>query len=376
MKQNNQSLMEAIVIVLHETTGIGWQTIRKVVQHGAWNQYAEYGPTDWQHQFGMKPEQASAAVAALRRVAEENPKEAARRRGIALLTPFQEAYPKLLRHIPQPPWVLYAMGRTDLLEGPGIAIVGTRGPTAYGRRTALDLSKALASRGLTVVSGMARGIDAYAHEGAIGEAGSTIAVLGTPVDVVYPPQNRGLYAELTERGLVLSEVPPGTPFHPGHFPLRNRIIAGMSVGTLVIEAAERSGSLITATQALDMSRDVFAVPGPISSPKSAGTNRLIRECGAKLVTEAAHIIEEFPWMDILHAQSAKHRPDRQAESSPQADMSVEEANIYRLLQDQARTTDELHEASGYPFGLLHAILINLTIKRKIEQHPGSLYSVT
>ncbi|MFB9329686.1 DNA-processing protein DprA [Paenibacillus aurantiacus] len=376
MKQNNQSIMEAIIIVLHETTGIGWQTIRKVVQHGAWEQYADYAPADWQHQFGMKPEIAIAACVAMRRAAAENLREAARERGIELLTPCQNDYPKLLRHIPQPPWVLYAIGRKELLEGPGVAIVGTRGPTAYGRRAALDLSKALASRGLTIVSGMARGIDALAHEGAIREAGSTIAVLGTPVNVVYPPQNRGLYAQLQEQGLILSEVPPGTPFHPGHFPLRNRIIAGLSVGTVVIEAAERSGSLITAMQALDMSREVFAVPGPISSPKSAGTNRLIRECGAKLITDAEHVIEEFPWMPALIQHENKQRTRTGSAPLEQPAMSVEEDHIYRLLQDRTRTLDELHEATGYPFGLLHAILINLTIKRKIEQHPGSLYSVT
>lgn len=376
MKKNIQALMEAIVIVLHETTGIGWQTIRKVVQHGAWSQYADYAAADWQHQFGMKLEQANAACGAIRRLALVDPREGAQSRGVTLITPFEDSYPRLLRHIPQPPWVLYAMGRTELLEGPGVAIVGTRGPTAYGRRTALDLSKALAARGLTIISGMARGIDAYAHEGALRETGSTVAVLGTPVDVVYPPQNRGLYAELKSYGLILSEVPPGTPFHPGHFPLRNRIIAGLSVGTLVIEAAERSGSLITATQALEMSREVFAVPGPISSPKSAGTNRLIRECGAKLVTDAAHIIEEFPWVPLLNPDTDKHRQHPDSTTTDQTVMSSEEANIYRLLQDQTRTMDELHEATGYPFGLLHAILINLTIKRKIEQHPGSLYSVT
>ncbi|MBB3109379.1 DNA processing protein [Paenibacillus phyllosphaerae] len=368
------ALMKEILVTLHETAGIGWHAIRKAFDVGDWIAYPRYEAEAWLT-VGFRPEQAKAAAAMFRSVDFDQRREQMNRLGISVLTPLDSEYPHLLKQIPQPPWVLYAIGRTELLQGPSIAVVGTRGPTAYGRKAALDLSYGLAAKGLVISSGMALGIDRIAHEGALKASKATIAVLGTPVDVIYPPQNRDIYADIRENGLILSELPLGRPFHPGHFPLRNRIIAGISIGTLVIEAAERSGSLITANQALDMNREVFAVPGTISSPKSAGTNKLIREHGAKLVTDAEHIIEEFGWLvESLAERAVRLTPDKEQQAAE--NMTEEETFIYDLLQDQPRTTDELHELSRYPFGLLHAVLINLSIKRKIEQHPGSLYSVT
>ncbi|MBM7564598.1 DNA-processing protein DprA [Paenibacillus sacheonensis] len=366
-KKKNDAL-----ITLHETPGIGWQSIRKAVECGQWTAYERYAVEAWVSAVGLKPEQARALANAFATVDPLARQQAASLKGVTLITYFDEAYPDLLRQSPQPPWVVYAIGRLDLLQKHSIAIVGTRNPTSYGRKTASMLGRELSESGITVVSGLARGVDAMAHEGALNGHGGTIAVLGTPVERVYPAENRFLYDRIAKQGLILSEVPPGTPFHPGLFPLRNRIIAGLSLGTVVVEAAERSGSLITADQALEMSRDVFAVPGPVSSPKSAGTNGLIRQ-GAKLVGTCRDILEEYEGRyDFLDSTGSE-----QPNSAVETDISLteEEAFIYRLLQDEARTTDELHELTSFPFGLLHSVLINLTIKRKIEQHPGSIYSV-
>ncbi|BBH20886.1 DNA processing protein DprA [Paenibacillus baekrokdamisoli] len=367
----NETVRKEMIITLHETSGVGWQAIRKVVDHGAWKSYDRYTAEAWTSSVGLRLEQAKAISTAFSQqdIAKRN--ESMLQKGITIITPFDEAYPELLKQSATPPWVLYAIGRIELLSQPCIAIVGTRSPTAYGRRTASDLAESLSTSGLTVVSGLARGVDGMAHEGALRGSGSTIAVLGTPVDTIYPLENRGLYQEIAKHGLILSEVPLGTPIHPGLFPQRNRIIAGLSLGTVVVEAAQRSGSLITADQALDMSRDVFAVPGPISSPKSTGTNDLIRQ-GAKLISSAQDILEEYS--SRLPIQRTKSELGTQSVSSNEDILTKDEAIIYQILQDAPRSTDELHELSEYPFGLLHAILINLTIKRKIEQHPGSIYS--
>ncbi|MFC5649005.1 DNA-processing protein DprA [Paenibacillus solisilvae] len=370
---NNEAMQKEILITLHETPGIGWQTIRKAVQFGAWHSYERFTPEAWISSVGLRPEQAQSLKEAFNRQNIEHRNKRMEELGITVITPFDKEYPELLKQSAQHPWVLYTIGQIELLHRPCVAIVGTRVPTAYGRRTASDLGEQLSANGLTVVSGLARGIDGTAHEGALRGRGSTIAVLGTPVDTVYPKEHRALYQEIVKRGLIVSEYPLGTPFHPGLFPQRNRIIAGLSLGTVVVEAAQRSGSLITADQALEMSRDVFAVPGQISSPKSTGTNDLIRQ-GAKLISSVQDILEEYS--NLLPKKTENSNKIMKTLSSEEAIMTKDEAIIYEFLQDAPRSTDELHELSAFPFGLLHAVLINLTIKRKIEQHPGSIYSVT
>ncbi|WP_308639233.1 DNA-processing protein DprA [Paenibacillus silvisoli] len=370
MKENNQ--WRELLLTLHETPGIGWHSIRKAVACGQWKQYERFTPEAWMSTVGLKPDQAQATAHSFAAVDVARRFDRLFKQGIRVLTRFDEDYPELLNETPQPPWVLYAIGKTELLAKPAIAIVGTRGPTAYGRKTTSELARKLSERGMTIVSGMARGIDALAHEGALKGFGSTVAVLGTPVDHIYPADNRALYYEIAKHGVVISEVAPGTPFHPGLFPLRNRIIAGLSLGTVIVEAAERSGSLITADQALEMSRDVFAVPGPISSPKSAGTNGLIRQ-GAKLIASAEDILEEYE--DFLSRPSASVPGAASEPGTPSLELDENEALILGLLQDGPLSADRLHELSSFHFGLLHSVLINLTIKRKIEQHPGSIYSV-
>ncbi|HZD79092.1 MAG TPA: DNA-processing protein DprA [Actinomycetota bacterium] len=209
----------------------------------------------------------------------------------AAIVDFRQAdYPRLLRPLPQPPAMLFVRGRAEVLDWPGVAVVGTRGCTRYGRDTAAAISLGLAGAGYAVISGLARGVDAAAHRAAAEAGAATIAVLGTGIDVTYPPEHAGLARKILEIGCLVSEFPPGTPPRKYHFPQRNRLIAGLARAVVVVEADERSGALITASHALEQGKDVFAVPGAIDARTSRGTNRLIQD-GAGLVTCAADVTE-------------------------------------------------------------------------------------
>lgn len=214
--------------------------------------------------------------------------------GAQVLTIYDPAYPQRLREVFDPPLLLFALGNTKLIESYSLAVVGTRSPTPYGLAATERLSADLAKAGLTIVSGMARGIDTSAHRAALNADGTTIAVLGCGVDVLYPSSNRKLYDDIIKRGLVLSEFLMESPAFPQNFPVRNRIISGLSLGVLIVEGAQHSGSAITAKLAMDQGRDVFAVPGNITSKMSWGPNLLIKEGGAKLVQEWSDITNELP----------------------------------------------------------------------------------
>lgn len=247
-------------------------------------------------------------------------------------------------------------------------------PTAYGRHSATSLAQELSATGITVVSGLARGIDSKAHEAALFEAGGTIAVLPTPIDTCYPPENLSLFHKIAQHGLLVSETPIGTPLHPGQFPQRNRVIAGLSVGTVVVEGATRSGSLITAQHASDMSREIYAIPGPISSPKSEGPNELIKRGEAKLISGVKDIIDELNWLPAaLDAYKNTDRTSGYKQSSENIVLTDDENKLIAFLHDQPLSINELHELSAIPFGHLNALLLNLCIKRKIELQPGSIY---
>jgi len=361
-----------ILLALHETEGIGPARIRKLREKGLLEECMHFPAEKWMEEFKLTPEQATAARQTLTPSFTEERKRLYAGMGVEWVTIEDEEYPELLRHLNNPPAVLYVQGRKELLHYPAYAIVGTRLPTAYGRQTARMLAERLSDVGITVVSGLARGIDACAHEGALRGAGSTIAVLGTPIGTIYPPQNAALYHRIAVQGLLVSPFPHGTPGRPGLFPARNEIIAGMTRGTIVVEAAERSGSLITAEQAGNNSREVFAVPGMIGSPKSAGTNWLIKANRAKILTCPEDVMGDL-WLSEAGAESRRRMLD--AARRMEEGLTEEERRIVGLLREGPKTADELAELSGVPFGHLHALLINLTVKRKIEQHPGSLYSV-
>lgn len=372
---NHTDIRRQMIIAFHEIPGIGWHTIQKAVQHQFWNK------NSWSIEdllaIGLRKGQAQSAFERYEQrpwILTEDPSAAVANAGAVAITPFDSTYPPILREIAQPPWVLYARGRVELLQRPAIAVVGTRVPTAYGRHSAAALAQELSASGLTVVSGLARGVDSKAHEAALFGVGGTIAVLPTPIDTCYPPENQSLFNKIAEQGLLVSETPIGTPLHPGQFPQRNRIIAALSAGTVVVEGATRSGSLITAKHALEMSREIFAIPGPISSPKSEGPNELIKRGEAKLISGVADILDELKWLpDAIEAhQRANESSDvKQAEAPVQ--LTPEESKLVTFLRDQPLSINELHELSAIPFGHLNALLLNLCIKRKIELQPGSIY---
>jgi DNA processing protein len=259
----------------------------------------------------------------------------------------------------------------DLLRKPSIAIVGTRVPTVYGKNVAEQFGEDLAREGITVVSGLARGVDSYAHIGAVKHIGSTIAVLGCGADIVYPLENGALYREIANKGLLLSEFSLGTPAQPGLFPLRNRIIAGISLGTLVVEAAIKSGSLITATQALDENREVFVIPGPIHSPKSQGIFKLIKDNGAKVVICKDDILDEYKHIQLFE----KDQNGKANDYPTQAVLNADEQQIIDILTAAPATFDSILEGTQTNFGHLHAILLSLVMKKAINQLPGSIYSI-
>lgn len=290
---------------------------------------------------------------------------AAGRVGATLLTLEDAGYPPALRTIPQPPPFLFVRGALASEDALAIAIVGSRRPSAYGLRMAQRLAADLAARGVTVVSGFARGIDTAAHRGALEASGRTVAVLGSGADVIYPPENRRLVEAVTRQGAVVSEFPMGTPPLAQHFPRRNRVIAGMSLGTAVVEASEKSGALITAGYAGEFGREVFAVPGNVTSPVSEGTNRLIQD-GAKLVKGWKDVVGELPevWRRCLRPVAAAPRPV--AEGA--------EGALLRLLSDEPVPIDTLIRSSGLSSGEVAALLVSLQLRGLVRQLPGQRYT--
>ena len=264
--------------------------------------------------------------------------------GVQLISFSDEAYPPRLKQIHDPPALLYALGRTELLQTHSVAVVGTRRPTPYGRAVAEKLSRDLVRLGLTHISGLARGVDGASHRGALDGGGATIAVLGTGVDVPYPRENRKLYEEIASRGLLVSEFPMGTRAFPQNFPIRNRIISGIGYGVLVVEGGQYSGSLISARLALEQGREVFATPGSILSRQSWGPNLLIKD-GAKLIQEASDVVEELPLeaRRQLHDEASRRAAGAPNGSSRQPTLfGVEPSPLGRRLLTLLHVEEALH----------------------------------
>ena len=304
--------------------------------------------------------------------------EKAQQLGIRIVTWQSEAYPPLLREIFDPPLVLSALGDLSLLASPSVAVVGTRKATAYGRGMAERLATDLAAQGLTIVSGLARGVDSAGHRGALDAGGKTIAVLGCGIDVIYPAENKKLFAAIAEKGLLLSEFPLGAFPAPQNFPIRNRIISGLSLGVIVVEAAQYSGSLITARLAMEQNREVFAVPGSITNRTSWGPHVLIKQ-GAKLVQDWQDVLEELP-AEVRHrlVPSLQTTPKPEDASLFAESLSSPEQAIYEILKvDESMHLDQILDSlPQFSSSEVLAYLLELEFKSLIRQLPGKNFVKT
>ncbi len=280
--------------------------------------------------------------------------------GNFLLTLADAEYPQRLLDAPDPPTVLYVKGRIELLNAPALAIVGSRNATPQGEANAEAFAAALSDAGLTIVSGLALGIDAGAHRGGLQGRGATVAVIGTGIDRVYPGRNQALAREIALHGAIVSEFPLGTPALKENFPRRNRIISGLAQGCLVVEAAERSGSLITARLAGEQGRDVFAIPGSIHSPLSKGCHKLIKQ-GAKLVDDACDILDELGLPAAAGAAAAAPNPD------------AETTQLLECIGFDPCDVDTLASRSGLTAEKLYAILLQLELDGRIASLPGGRF---
>ncbi len=279
----------------------------------------------------------------------------------SVLTIFDPLYPAQLKEINSPPPLLFVRGNAALLRQPQISIVGSRNPSAVGKQTAIDFAQTLANYGFTITSGLALGIDAASHQGALNAGGYTIAVAGTGLDRVYPARNRELATQIAETGAIISEFPPGTAAKANHFPRRNRIISGLCIGLLVVEAAKQSGSLITARMAMEDNREVFAIPGSIHNPLARGCNALIKE-GAKLVENTQDIFDELG--------EYNQQPETKCEESLQTTLDLEQQNLLNLVMFSPTSVDWLVQESGYSAEIISSMLLMLELQGYIVSAPG------
>ena len=289
--------------------------------------------------------------------------------GCHVLIQSDENYPASLREIYDPPLVLYVKGELTAKDKNAVAMVGSRSTTHYGIETARKLAYQLAYVGVTVVSGGARGIDTAAHQGALAAKGRTVCVLGTGVNIVFPPENKDLFARIAENGAVITQFPFNRNGDKQSFAIRNRIIAGMTLGTVVVEADLHSGALITSNFATEYGRQVFAVPGRIDSPRSKGCHDLIKK-GAKLCEGAEDILSEFEYLF-----PGSNRPPSPGETGvlPALELSANEQKVYDALDDEERSIDEVIRKSGLPSSAVSVALLSLEMKRAVKQLPGKLF---
>jgi len=294
----------------------------------------------------------------LRRIREEN---------LTVLTQEDALYPKLLKQIHDPPLVLYVRGRITERDHHGIAIVGSRHTTQYGLNVTKKLAFQVAYAGYTIISGLARGIDTAAHEGALAGKGRTVAVIGAGIGKLYPPENAALADRIAEHGAVVSEFPVDYPPDKQSFPLRNRIVSGWSCGVILTEAPARSGALITAQQAAEQGRAVFAVPGGIDRPSSHGCNRLIQQ-GAKLIMDGADVLD-----DLASLFPTEPNAPKMETAKPGAVLTGDEGTVYAAIGNEETHVNDITSRSGLPSSTVNATLMKLEMKRVIKPLPGKFY---
>ena len=353
---------------------LGWNKISDIGPKRFYKLLEYFGSTDaaWQAKSGeiskvlnLSPKIASRLFEEKNNIIPEQELDLILKYKVNVLTIEDALYPENLRTIHYPPPVLYFHGTIVESDKNSISIVGTRKATYYGKMVAEKLSKDLALAGLTIISGMARGIDTAAHKGALSVNGRTIAVLGCGIDHIYPPENRRLAQEIQESGAIISEFPLSTLPERQNFPRRNRIISGLSLGTVVVEAAEKSGALITADFALEQGREVFAIPGNINSPLSNGAHNLIKQ-GAKLVDNYQDILEEIHI--VLPQKTAENEMVKENTS-----LTEEEKTIYQIITKEPIQIDEIIGASKLSAGKVSEILLSLELKDLIKEIEGKRF---
>jgi len=344
--------------------GVGPVRFRRLLDFFGNAQEAWHADSSSLLQAGLDARTVEAVLAVRAKVDLDREMERIAKRGIHLLTWDQPQYPRRLKDIPDPPPLIYVKGTLTDQDELAVGVVGTRRATLYGKEAATRLAGDLARHGVTVVSGLAKGIDTAAHRAALDASGRTIAVLGSGLDIIYPPENARLAAEIVEHGALVSVYPIGTQPEAGNFPPRNRLISGLSLGVIIVEAGESSGALITADYALEQGREVFAVPGNITSRMSRGTNRLIQQ-GAKLVMGVEDILEELN-LTMVPEQLAMR------ELLPE---NATEAALLRHLSQEPTHIDEICQASGLPVAEVSAALTMMELKGLVRQVGGMHYVV-
>ena len=369
-------------VELNMTPGVGPRAAAKLLERFG-SAEAVYSATRSElEQLRLLPETVDTIIGRALKLRAEIEIASARKLGADVLILDDGVYPALLQEIYDPPIVLYVMGAwAECLDQPCIAIVGSRKSSTYGQNAALMLARDLAQRGVTIISGFARGIDAAAHRGALEAGGRTIAVLGTGVDRIYPRDHKKLVDDiLKNRGAIVTQFPLGTPPVSENFPYRNRIISGLSLGTVVVEAAENSGSLITARLAMEQNREVFAVPGNITSRNSFGTNYLIKGAGAKLVQQWQDVASEPPPQIAASLLPPPFGDHKRAKSLPEKlafmpeGLPVGEAAVLRLLSpDNPAHIDMVVEKSGLSISDVTAALLALEMRELIRALPGKCF---
>ena len=368
----------AFWVAWSQISGVGPVLLKRLSQHfpslaDAWQATASELTTV----EGIGPQILEAILAGRSRLQPEAVLETHERDNLGFWTPADPDYPRLLREIPDPPPVLYYRGQVRPEENqgltPAIGIVGTRDPSDYGRRWTRKLSSAIARQGFTVVSGLADGIDAEAHQSCLSIGGRTIAVVGTGVDVVYPWRNRPIYEQMLESGLILSEYPASTQPDRGHFPRRNRIIAGLSRAVMVMEAPSKSGALITAHLANDYGRDIYVLPGGLDNPRSLGCLKLL-QTGAQVILSEIHLLEMLGTMPHLHVVEPQGTADHLSQAHI-PDLAPDLLQVLQALTAEPTPFDMIVQKVGLAAAAVSSALLQLELLGLVSQEPGMRYQL-
>lgn len=362
------------LLALNAIDGLGPVRLKSLLEFFGSAQAIFNAPTKDIMATGIVPQNVASAIVSFKR--DEFLKKELdhiKERGVQIVSIFDTAYPKNLKDIYDAPVILYIKGTLSKDNDLAVAMVGSRQASLYGITVAEKFSMRLSELGITVVSGMARGIDSAAHRGVLKARGKTIAVLGNGLSVVYPPENKKLFDDISKEGCILSEFPMGTPPAVFNFPRRNRIISGLSLGVVVVEASRKSGALITSRFALEQGREVFAVPGSIDSPQSQGVHELIKQ-GAKLIGRVEDILEELALpMQISLKSNENHLKEHTFVKNRIAHLTEDEKNVYEGINREASHIDEILSKVQIPQPKAIEILLKLELKDLVRQMPGKYF---